>query len=97
MASRTVFDRLWDILWGLDALYLALILAAGIAWGTFTVGSWIVAAGRSGAWWNFALMASTSAFLLGGVVRELTGKRPGPFALFTFVASLLIGLVDIYG
>ena len=41
MASRTVFDRLWDILWGLDALYLALILAAGIAWGTFTVGSWM--------------------------------------------------------
>jgi hypothetical protein len=42
-------------------------------------------------------MASTSAFLLGGVVRELTGKRPGPFALFTFVASLLTGLAGIYG
>jgi hypothetical protein len=61
MASRTVFDRVWDIIDGLDILYVGLILVSGIAWGAFTLGSWIVAAAP------FALFTFDASLLNGKV------------------------------
>lgn len=90
--ERTVSDRVLDVIAGLDILYVVVILAAAVGWGAWIVAGWLVDAWRSGAWWTFMLMASTSALLLGGVIWELRHRRPGAFALVTLGASLLLGI-----
>lgn len=90
--SRTVFDRLLDITTGVDILYVVVMLVGAVGWGVYTVGGWILEAWRNGAWWSFTLMAATSAFLLGGVIWELSRRRPGAFALVTVSVSLVLGI-----
>ncbi len=90
--NRTISDRVLDAITGLDILYVVVILAAAVAWGAWIVAGWLVDAWRSGAWWIFMLMAATSVFLLGGLLRELKHRRPGAFALVTLGVSLVLGI-----
>ncbi len=94
--NRTIFDRVLDIIDGIDILYVVLIVACAVAWGAWVAGGWIVESWRAGAWWSFFLMASTSAFLLGGLAWELKRRRPGAFALVTVGAALLLGIGRVF-
>lgn len=93
--NRTIFDRVLDVITGIDIVYVVVILACAVGWGVWVVAGWIVDAWRNSAWWSLFLMTATSTFLLGGLTWELTRRRLGAFALVTAGASLLLGLSHV--
>ena len=94
--DRTIFDRVLDVVDGIDILYVIVILVCATGWGAWVVGGWIVDAWRIGAWWSFGLMTATSAFLLGGLTWELKRRRAGAFALVIVGAALLLGVGRLF-